>query len=306
MENYNIEADDKWIGNRIDKVLTEYFDNYSRSFLRKLFDNSYVLVNDKVCKPGYKIKSGDLVDITIPDPEIVDIVPEDIPLDIIYEDQDIIIVNKPKNMVVHPAPGHYSGTLVNGLMYHFGDNLSTINGEIRPGIVHRIDKDTTGLLVVCKNDNAHKFLSEQLKSHSISRKYFAIVYHNIAEEEGVVDKPIGRHPDDRKKMAVNYRNGRNAITHYKVLERFNNQFTLIECQLETGRTHQIRVHMASINHPVLGDNLYGPKNQPFKLEGQTLHAGVLGFIHPTTGKYMEFTCPLPDYFDKLIKKLQNI
>ena len=306
MESYNIEADENWIGNRIDKMLTGYFDNYSRSFLQKLFSESYVLVNNKPSKPGYKLRTGDMIDITIPELQEVDVLPEDIPLDIIYEDADIIIVNKPKDMVVHPAPGHYTGTLVNALMFHFGDHLSGINGELRPGIVHRIDMDTTGLLVVCKNDNAHKILSEQLKVHSITRKYYAIVYNNMVEDEGVVDKPIGRHPDNRKKMSINYKNGKNAVTHYKVLERFGNKFTLIECQLETGRTHQIRVHMASINHPILGDDLYGYKSQPYNLKGQTLHAGVLGFIHPTTGEYVEFTSPLPEYFDKLIIKLRSI
>ena len=207
-------------------------------------------------------------------------------------------------MVVHPAPGHYSGTLVNGLMYHFKDSLSGINGELRPGIVHRIDMDTTGLLVVCKNDAAHNFLSEQLAVHSITRKYYAICYNYFAEEEGTVDLPIGRHPTDRKKMAVNYKNGRNAVTHYKVLKKLKNNFCLIECQLETGRTHQIRVHMSYIKHPLLGDAVYGPKNQPYHLQGQTLHAGVLGFIHPSTKEYVEFSSDLPEYFQKLLKQLE--
>ena len=219
---------------------------------------------------------------------IVEIEPEDIPLDIVYEDEDIIIVNKPKGMVVHPAPGHYSGTLVNGLMYHFKDSLSGINGELRPGIVHRIDMDTTGLLVVCKNDAAHNFLSEQLAVHSITRKYYAICFNYFTEDEGIVDLPIGRHPTDRKKMAVNYKNGRNAVTHYKVLKKLKNNFCLIECQLETGRTHQIRVHMAYIKHPLLGDAIYGPKNQPYHLQGHTLHAGVHGFIHTSTKEYEKF------------------
>ena len=234
--------------------------------------------------------------------EQTDIIPEDIPLDIVYEDDDIIIVNKPKGMVVHPAPGHATGTLVNALMYHFGkEGLSSINGEFRPGIVHRIDMNTTGILVVCKNDKAHKSLSEQLKVHSITRKYYAIVCNNISEDEGTVNLPIGRHPKDRKKMAINYKNGRDAVTHYKVLERLgNNKYAFIECQLETGRTHQIRVHMASIHHPILGDDVYGPANCPFKLTGQTLHAGVLGFIHPTTGEYVEFKSELPEYFNKLL------
>ena len=207
-------------------------------------------------------------------------------------------------MVVHPAPGHYSGTLVNGLMYHFKDSLSGINGELRPGIVHRIDMDTTGLLVVCKNDAAHNFLSEQLAVHSITRKYYAICYNYFTEDEGMVDLPIGRHPTDRKKMAVNYKNGRHAVTRYKVLKKLKNNFCLIECQLETGRTHQIRVHMAYIKHPLLGDAVYGPKNQPYHLQGQTLHAGVLGFIHPSTKEYVEFSSELPEYFQKLLKQLE--
>ena len=224
METYNIEADENWKGKRVDKSLADYFDDYSRSFLKKLLDDGNVLVNDKKAKPSLKIASGDKIDITIPDISPVEIEPEDIPLDIVYEDDDIIIVNKPKGMVVHPAPGHYSGTLVNGLMYHFKDSLSGINGKLRPGIVHRIDMDTTGLLVVCKNDAAHNFLSEQLAVHSITRKYYAICYNYFTEDEGMVDLPIGRHPTDRKKMAVNYKNGRHAVTHYKVLKKLKNNF----------------------------------------------------------------------------------
>ncbi len=305
MEEFNLEACDEWIGRRVDKVLSEYFSDYSRSFIRKLFDDDLILVNGKKSKPGYNIKSGDVLDISVPDPVDMQIVPENIPLDIIYEDDDVILVNKPKGMVVHPAPGHYSGTLVNGLMYHFGDSLSGINGEIRPGIVHRIDMDTTGVLVVCKNDNAHRALSEQLHEHSITRKYYAIVHGNIAVDDGTVDAPIGRSPKDRKKMAVNTKNGRRAVTHYHVLERFGGKYTYIECQLETGRTHQIRVHMSSLGHPIVGDEVYGPKKCPFKLQGQTLHAGVLGFIHPSTGKYVEFTADLPDYLKKLISILRE-
>lgn len=300
MEEFNIEASNEWIGRRIDKVLSEYFEDYSRSFIKKLFDDDLILVNGKKSKPGYNIKNGDILDISVPDPIDIQIVPENIPLDIIYEDNDVILINKPKGMVVHPAPGHYSGTLVNGLMYHFGDSLSGINGEIRPGIVHRIDMDTTGVLVVCKNDAAHRILSEQLHEHSITRKYYAIVHGNLTADDGTVDAPIGRSPKDRKKMAVNTRNGRRAVTHYHVIERFGGKYTYIECQLETGRTHQIRVHMASLGHPILGDEVYGPKKCPFKLQGQTLHAGVLGFIHPSTGEYVEFTAELPGYFEKLI------
>ena len=305
MEEFNLEACDEWTGRRVDKVLSEYFSDYSRSFIKKLFDDDLILVNGKKSKPGYNIKSGDVLDISVPDPVDIQIVPEDIPLDIIYEDDDVILVNKPKGMVVHPAPGHYSGTLVNGLMYHFGDSLSGINGEIRPGIVHRIDMDTTGVLVVCKNDSAHRALSEQLHEHSITRKYYAIVHGNIAVDDGTVDAPIGRSPKDRKKMAVNTKNGRRAVTRYHVLERFGGKYTYIECQLETGRTHQIRVHMASLGHPIVGDEVYGPKKCPFKLQGQTLHAGVLGFTHPSTGEYVEFTAELPDYFKRLISILRE-
>lgn len=304
MEEYNIDASEEWIDKRIDKMLSEYFADYSRSFLKKLFDDGLITVNNKSVKPSYKVKSADMIDISVPDPVNIDIAPENIPLDIIYEDDDIILVNKPKGMVVHPAPGHYGGTLVNGLMYHFGDSLSGINGEFRPGIVHRIDMDTTGVLVVCKNDSAHRSLSEQLHEHSITRKYYAIVHGNIQQNEGTVDAPIGRSPKDRKKMAVNTRNGRRAVTHYRVLERFGGRYTYIECQLETGRTHQIRVHMASIGHPILGDDVYGPKKCPFKLQGQTLHAGVLGFIHPSTGEYIEFKSDLPEYFKELLVKLR--
>lgn len=305
MEEFNIEASNEWIGRRIDKVLSEYFEDYSRSFIKKLFDDDLILVNGKKSKPGYNIKNGDILDISVPDPIDIQIVPENIPLDIIYEDNDVILINKPKGMVVHPAPGHYSGTLVNGLMYHFGDSLSGINGEIRPGIVHRIDMDTTGVLVVCKNDAVHRILSEQLHEHSITRKYYAIVHGNLTADDGTVDAPIGRSPKDRKKMAVNTRNGRRAVTHYHVIERFGGKYTYIECQLETGRTHQIRVHMASLGHPILGDEVYGPKKCPFKLQGQTLHAGVLGFIHPSTGEYVEFTAELPGYFEKLISILRE-
>lgn len=304
MEEYNIDASEEWIDKRIDKMLSEYFADYSRSFLKKLFDDGLITVNNKSVKPSYKVKSADMIDISVPDPVNIDIAPENIPLDIIYEDDDIILVNKPKGMVVHPAPGHYGGTLVNGLMYHFGDSLSGINGEFRPGIVHRIDMDTTGVLVVCKNDSAHRSLSEQLHEHSITRKYYAIVHGNIQQNEGTVDAPIGRSPRDRKKMAVNTRNGRRAVTHYRVLERFGGRYTYIECQLETGRTHQIRVHMASIGHPILGDDVYGSKKCPFKLQGQTLHAGVLGFIHPSTGEYIEFKADLPEYFKELLVKLR--
>ena len=261
-------------------------------------------MNGKPVKASTKTATGALIALTIPEPEEPEILPEDIPLDILYEDSDVILINKPKDMVVHPAAGHYTGTLVNALMYHCKGDLSGINGVLRPGIVHRIDKDTTGVLIVCKNDRAHNALAEQLKEHSITRKYRAIVCGNLKEDEGTVDAPLGRHPQDRKKMAIVRSGGKRAVTHYRVLERFGN-YTYIECQLETGRTHQIRVHMASLGHPLLGDEIYGRAKSPFKLEGQTLHAMVLGFIHPTTGEYMEFEAPLPEYFEKLLEKLRK-
>ena len=276
----------------------------TRSYLQKLLKDGSVQMNGKPVKASTKTVAGALIALTIPEPEEPEILPEDIPLDILYEDSDVILINKPKDMVVHPAAGHYTGTLVNALMYHCKGDLSGINGVLRPGIVHRIDKDTTGVLIVCKNDRAHNALAEQLKEHSITRKYRAIVCGNLKEDEGTVDAPLGRHPQDRKKMAIVRSGGKRAVTHYRVLERFGND-TYIECQLETGRTHQIRVHMASLGHPLLGDEIYGRAKSPFKLEGQTLHAMVLGFIHPTTGEYMEFEAPLPEYFEKLLEKLRK-
>lgn len=260
------------------------------------------MVNEKPVKANYKVQVGDELTIQIPELQEPNILPEDIPLDILYEDADVLVINKPKGMVVHPSAGHYSQTVVNAVMFHCKDNLSGINGVLRPGIVHRIDMDTTGAIVICKNDTAHQNLAEQLKVHSITRKYRAIVHGNIKEDQGTIEGDIGRHPIDRKKMAINPKNGKPAVTHYKVLERFGN-FTYIECQLETGRTHQIRVHMASKGHPLLGDNLYGPAKCPFHLQGQCLHAMILGFVHPTTGNYMEFGAPLPEYFTQLLGKL---
>ena len=293
-------------GERIDRYLSEEMEDRSRSYIQKLIKDQYVIVNQKPVKANYRLSLGDMVEITLPEAKEPDIIPENIPLDILYEDQDIIIVNKPKQMVVHPAPGHYSGTLVNALMYHCGQELSGINGTMRPGIVHRIDMDTTGSLIVCKNDMAHQSLSEQLKVHSIKRVYVAIVPGNIKEDNGTVNAPIGRHPTERKKMSIHTKNGRNAITHYKVLERFG-EYTYIQCELETGRTHQIRVHMASIGHPLVGDQVYGPRKCPFpKLQGQTLHAKTLGIIHPRTGEYLEINAPLPDYFIELLDRLRNI
>ena len=240
----------------------------------------------------------------MPEPEELNVEPENIPLDILYEDDDLLVVNKPKGMVVHPAAGHSSGTLVNAVLYHCRGNFSDINGVLRPGIVHRIDMDTTGALVICKSYFAHQSLAEQLSVHSITRKYLAIVHGNLKEDEGTIEGPIGRHPTDRKKMAINYKNGKDAVTHYKVLERFG-QATYVECRLETGRTHQIRVHMASIGHPLLGDTVYGSSKNPYHLEGQALHAMILGFVHPRTCEYLEFTAPLPEYFVKLLSKLRK-
>jgi 23S rRNA pseudouridine1911/1915/1917 synthase len=293
-------------GQRIDRYLSDTLEDRSRSYIQKIIKDGHVTVNQKPVKANYRLSFGDRVEVTLPEAKEPDIEPENIPLNILYEDQDIIMVNKPKQMVVHPAPGHYSGTLVNALMYHCGDELSGINGCMRPGIVHRIDMDTTGSLVVCKNDKAHQSLSEQLKEHSIRRIYVAIVHGNIKEDSGTVNAPIGRHPTDRKKMSTHCKNGRNAITHYKVLERFGD-YTYIQCELETGRTHQIRVHMASIGHPLVGDEVYGPKKCPFKgLQGQTLHARTLGIIHPSTGEYLEVNAPLPEYFVDLLDRLRNI
>lgn len=295
------DADD---GVRIDKCLSERYPDLSRSFLQKLLKSEQVRVDGKTVRSSYRLSIGERVSLEIPEAETPEIEAEDIPLDILYEDRDIVIVNKEKGMVVHPAAGHYSGTLVNALMHHCKDELSGINGVMRPGIVHRIDMDTTGILIVCKNDLAHNSIAGQLKVHSITRKYFAIVHGVIKEDQGTVDAPIGRHPIDRKKMSVNCKNGRQAITHYRVLERFA-QFTFVECRLETGRTHQIRVHMASIGHPLLGDAVYGPSKCPYRLDGQTLHAGVLGIVHPRTGQYMEFSSALPEYFELLLKKMRG-
>lgn len=291
-------------GERIDKCISNYVETLSRSYIQKIIKEGKAYINDAPVKSNYKVRVDDKVQFTIPDCEEPDIPPQDIPLDIIYEDKDVLIVNKPKNMVVHPAPGHYEGTLVNAIMYHCHNDLSGINGVLRPGIVHRIDKDTTGSLIICKNDEAHRKIAEQLKEHSITRKYRAIVYGRISNDEGAVDAPIGRHPTDRKKMAINERNGKPAITHYKVLERFE-KYTYIECQLETGRTHQIRVHMTSIGHPLLGDEVYGNAKCPFKLEGQTLHAMTIGFIHPSTNQYVEYEAPLPEYFERLLQILRS-
>ena len=293
-------------GLRLDRFLSEELEDHSRSFLQKLIKEGLVTVDGKPVKANYRLSAGQQVSVQVREPEEVNIEPQEMPLDILYEDGDVCIVNKPKGMVVHPAAGHYRDTLVNGIMYHCQDSLSGINGSLRPGIVHRIDKDTTGALIICKNDKAHSCIAEQLKEHSITRRYRAIIIGNLSEDEGTVDAPIGRHPTQRKKMAVNRNNGKRAVTHYRVLARFRG-YTYIECRLETGRTHQIRVHMASIGHPLLGDTVYGPAKQAYpSLEGQTLHARVIGFVHPTTGAYMEFEAPLPAYFAELLQKLPKI
>lgn len=289
---------------RIDRFLAEKYPDFSRSYLQKLLKDQAVSVEGRPVKANYKVQPGAEIRIEIPELEPLDIKPEAIPLDILYEDEYLLVINKPKGMVVHPAAGHTEGTLVNAVMAHCGENLSGINGVLRPGIVHRIDKDTTGALLVCKEDSVHRDLAEQLKEHSIKRRYRAVVRGNLKEDKGTVEGPIGRHPTDRKKMAVNHKNGKSAVTHYRVLERFG-QYTYVECRLETGRTHQIRVHMSSIGHPLLGDTVYGSARDPFHLQGQALHAMILGFCHPVTNDYMEFEAPLPEYFLKLLEKLRN-
>lgn len=296
-----VEAGD--VGMRIDVFLADALENVTRSHVQKHIAQGNVKVNERTIKANYKLCQGDRVEIVMPDAREVEILAEDIPLTILYEDAHLIVVDKPQGMVVHPAAGHASGTLVNALLFHCKGQLSGINGELRPGIVHRIDKDTSGVLVAAKTDQAHQSLAAQLAAHSMTRKYIAIVYNRIQEDNGTVNAPIGRHPKDRKRMAVTNRHSRHAVTHYRVLARSEN-FNLIEARLETGRTHQIRVHMAHIGHPLLGDEVYGPKNKPFALQGQTLHAMVLGFIHPVTNAYMEFTSPLPEYFKILLNKLE--
>lgn len=303
MESFEVEAEQE--GERLDKFLSIIYPEFSRAFFQKLIKSKQVSVNETLQKASYCVKIDDIVTVEIPDAVETTIEPENIPLDILYEDDDVLIVNKPKGMVVHPSAGHYSGTLVNAIMYHCKDTLSGINGEIRPGIVHRIDMDTTGSLIVCKNDEAHVNIAQQIKEHSVNRIYVGIVCGNVKEDSGTVEGAIGRHPIERKKMAINEKNGKPAITHYKVLERFKN-YTYMQFKLETGRTHQIRVHMASIGHPLLGDTLYSSGRLPFKhLQGQCLHAKTIGFIHPKTGEYMEYSAPLPEYFEKLLCLLKS-
>ena len=290
---------------RIDKYLADNEPSLTRTAAAKLTEQGRVLVNGKPVGKNYKLKIGDTVTLEIPDPVPYEAEPENIPLDIVYEDDDLLVVNKPKGMVVHPAAGNYNGTLVNALLYHCGSSLSGINGVMRPGIVHRIDKDTSGLLIVAKNDFAHFSLAEQIKEHSFTREYEAVVYGNLKTDEGTVNAPIGRSQYDRKKMCVTEKNSKNAVTHYQVISRYKG-YTHIKCILETGRTHQIRVHMAYIGHPVSGDLVYGVKNEKVDFTGQCLHARKIGFIHPRTNKYLEFTSELPDYFKNYIKKLEKI
>lgn len=298
----------EWIaeqgGVRIDKYIADIYPDFSRSYIQKLLKEEHIFVNGKVSKANYKVVFQDQIMMEVPDVEAAEILPEDIPLSVLYEDDYVLVVDKPKGMVVHPAAGHTSGTLVNAVMWHCKDHLSGINGVLRPGIVHRIDKDTTGAILICKDDITHRHIADQLKEHNIKRRYRAVVSGVLKEEEGTIEGPIGRHPTDRKKMAINPKNGKEAITHYKVLERFPNA-TYVECRLETGRTHQIRVHMTSIGHPLLGDAVYGSMKNPYHLEGQTLHAMILGFIHPHSGEYVECVSPIPDYFEKLLSKLRK-
>lgn len=299
METLSFEITEEFEDERIDKYLSVFVDSFSRSYIQKLIENNDILVNDRNVKPSYKLRIDDKIIVNVPDSIIPDILPEDIKLDILYEDNDVIVVNKPKDMVVHPSAGHYTGTLVNALLFHCKDNLSGINGVLRPGIVHRIDKDTTGSVIVCKNDKSHQIIAGALKEHSIIRKYHAIVHGVIEEDEGTIETLIGRNPKDRLKMAVVPTGGKSAVTHYKVLKRYKN-YTYVECSLETGRTHQIRVHMAHINHPILGDDTYSNQKSPYKLKGQCLHAKILGFIQPVTGESIMTDAPLPDYFKHLL------
>ncbi len=302
-ELYHFTIDEENEEERLDKVLALLLPEYSRSRLQAMIKDGQALVNEKKVKPSLILQAGDEITLNVPDPVNLTIEPENIPLDIVYEDSDIVVVNKPKNMVVHPAAGHYSGTLVNAILYHTKD-LSGINGVLRPGIVHRIDRNTTGLLVVCKNDKAHNHLAAQFKEHSITREYYAIVKGYLKEDSGVIENFLGRDPKDRKKYQVTNGTGKKAITHYKVLEKLNG-YSLVSFHLETGRTHQIRVHMSSLGHPILGDDVYGGISSQFSnLEGQTLHAKTLGFLHPATNEEVFFDSPLPEYFEKLIERLR--
>lgn len=303
-ESFVIKVDSENAGLRLDKLLSSALEDLTRSAIQKIIDDGGVEVNSKVVGKNYKCKLNDEVVVNIPDAKPLEAEAEDIELDIVYEDSDLLVVNKPKGMVVHPANGNWSGTLVNALLFHCGDSLSGINGVIRPGIVHRIDKNTSGLLIVAKNDLAHIGLAEQIKEHSFSRAYEAVVYGNLKDDNGTVNAPIGRNPNDRKKMAVTMKNSKPATTHYEVIKRYGD-FTHIRCVLETGRTHQIRVHMASLGHPVAGDDVYGPKKVITELNGQCLHAKHIGFKHPRTNEWLEFESPLPEYFTRFLSKLDK-
>lgn len=303
MEEFVFNIEEEFINLRIDKYLSMMIEGKSRSFLQGLIDEEKVLINGKAIKSNYKLKKGDVIEVTLPEPIELDVKAEKIAINIVYEDEDVIVVNKEKGMVVHPAPGNYTGTLVNALLYHCKD-LSGINGVIRPGIVHRIDKDTSGILVIAKNDEAHNFLAAQFKEHSIKREYYALVEGKFSKMEGTIDKPLGRHKKERIKMAI-VEDGRRAVTHYNVLEQYNKGVSLVKCTLETGRTHQIRVHMSSIGHPLVGDLVYGSKRPKINIQGQALHAKTLGFIHPRTKEYMEFTSELPEYFAELLNRLRG-
>ena len=305
MDNYTFEINSADKSQRIDKYLSDNISELTRSAIANLISDGNVTVNDNCVSKNYKLRVGDKVKFYVPEPVEYEAKAENIPLDIAYEDDDLLVVNKPKGMVVHPAAGNYEGTLVNALLYYCRDNLSGINGVIRPGIVHRIDKDTSGLLLVAKNDKSHNCLAAQIKEHSLTREYQAIVFGNIKEDSGTIDAPIGRHPSDRKKMAVTDKNSKNALTHFEVIERLKG-YTYIKFRLETGRTHQIRVHCAYIGHPVSGDKVYGVKNEKTSLDSQCLHEGKIGFIHPSTGKYIEFVSDLPDYFIDYLNKLRKI
>lgn len=291
-------------GKRLDAYLAAAISDLSRNYAEMLIGDHRVTVNGKETPKKYKVKEGDRILIDYPEPRKIDVTPENIPLDIVYEDEDVIVVNKPRGMVVHPSAGNYDGTLVNAIMYHCGDSLSSINGAIRPGIVHRIDKNTSGLLMIAKNNRAHESLAEQLRVHSVTREYRALVYDNIREDELTIDVPIGRDERNRLRKAVNGSNPKNAVTHVKVLKRYG-KYTLVAARLETGRTHQIRVHLSHIKHPLVGDTTYGPKKQLYGLDGQLLHAKTLGFIHPRSGEYMEFDSELPPYFTEVLDKIER-
>lgn len=303
-EPISIAVDDDCSGERLDRILSDVLCDYSRSFVQNLFINGLVNCNGKEVSKSFKPKSGNVIEFTVPEPKEISLEPQNIPLDIVYEDDDLLVVNKPRGMVVHPAPGNYDSTLVNALLWHCKGKLSGINGVVRPGIVHRIDKDTSGLLLVAKNDNAHVSLSRQISVHSLDREYRAVIHGHLKEPEGTVDAPIGRSPNDRKRMCVIDRNSKNAVTHYRILEEYKD-FSFVALKLETGRTHQIRVHMAYLGHPVAGDPVYGSKNGVSSLNGQCLHAGIIGFDHPSTGEHIRLEAPLPDYFTDFIGRIKK-